>query len=155
MTPAAAPRNHVQASACGCGPPPEECIQDNEILTQFGPKAGKFRNQPRIERELGLSVLVGTWTPEEALRFVLPPGQVPTRGQLNAAVVRLTTAGELRKAGFAVVHTPGRVKPKRHASVVWPQADPLVGPVVPWPAAVSEKFDSCFNEGREGEHDEP
>jgi hypothetical protein len=124
------------------------------VLAQFGPKPGKFRNQPRPDRELGLSVLMGAWTPEDALRFVLPPGQAPTRAQLQAAVVRLTKAGKLREAGFAVVHTPGRVKPGKHASVVWPDDDPLAGPEVPWPAEMSEKFDSCFNDEREGEHDE-
>lgn len=128
-------------------------MQDSEVLTQFAWKADRFRDQPRIDREVGLSLLVGRVDVEEAARYVLL-GQPPTRGQLSRAVVRLTTAGRLRKAGFAVIHTPGRVKPGKHATVVWPDDDPLTRPEVPWPADVSEAFNSCFNEGGEGGHDE-
>jgi hypothetical protein len=145
--------NHIQRSACKCGPPPEDCVPDNEDLTQYGPKAGKFRNQPREGVELGLSVLIGRWSAGDAVRYVLP--QPPAKEQLDRAVVRLTTAGTLRKAGFAVVHTPGRVKPGKHATVVWSQGDPIAQPVVPWSQTASEEFDSCFNKEGEGEHDEP
>jgi hypothetical protein len=143
------PVNHLRRAACRCGPPPEDCVADATVLTQFGRKTELFRNAPRIERELGVSLLMGEQTAEEALRYVLQ-GNSPTRQQLSQAVTRLTSVGKLRKAGFAVVHTPGRVAHGIHVSVVWPGADPLNRQDVPWPGAVSELFDSCFNEKRGG-----
>jgi hypothetical protein len=46
-------------------------VADATLLTQFGRKTELFRNAPRIERELGVSLLMGEQTAEEALRYVL------------------------------------------------------------------------------------
>lgn len=119
----------------------------DEIVPQYGRRAAGFRNQPRAGVELGLSVLRGQLTAEEAARYVLGArGQALTRHQLADAAVRHATARALRESGFAVVHTPGKIKGGPHTSVVWPSADPLTLQQVPWPAETSEKFDSCFNE---------
>lgn len=141
-------------AACRCGPPPEDCVLGDSVLTQQAWGAGKFRNAPRLERELGVSALIGEWSAEGATRYVLM-GQSPTTKQLSRAVVRLTTVGKLRSAGFAVVHTPARVLRGAHVTVVWPDDDPLNRPDAAWPHEVSEQFDSCFNEGGGGGQNEP
>lgn len=144
--------NHVQRSACRCGPAPERCVPDDGVLTQLGWAGKPFRNQPRIERELGLSVLRGTVSVEDAERYVLP--RPPTSEQLKKGRVRRTTAGILRRAGFGVVHTPGPVRSGVHCTITWPDTDPVNAPEVPWPAQVSKRFDSCFNEEMEVQADE-
>jgi hypothetical protein len=144
--------NHVQRSACRCGPPPERCLAQDQELAQLGWANKPFRNQPRVDRELGLSVLRGPISVEAAVQYVLP--EEPTPSQLKKGRIRLTTAGSLREAGFAVVHTPGQVRKDEHCSVVWPASDPLSAPQVPWPPEVSARFDSCFNEEREVQTDE-
>src|SRR5699024_9050539 len=58
--------------------------------------------------------------------------------------VRYARVGDLREAGFAVVHTPGRVAGGVHCSVVFPSFDPLVEQAIPWPDKVSDEFDRCF-----------
>lgn len=55
------------------------------------------------------------------------------------------TALRLREAGFAIVHTPGRIRGGVHATVVWPADDPLNHQEVPWPPGVPALFDECFN----------
>jgi hypothetical protein len=110
--------NHGKRAACWCGPPPEQCVTDGEVLTQHGWHGSSFRAQPRIERELGLSVLRGAISAREATQYVLQ-GKEPTERQLVKARIRRTTAGELRHAGFAVVHTPGRVLDSAHCTVAW------------------------------------
>lgn len=94
-------------------------MPNDTVLTQVGFKAGQFRKAPRIERELGVSMLIGRQSVEEAMRYVLM-GNPPTRQQLNRAVVRLTSVGTLREAGFAAVHTPGRVRGRRHGVTARP-----------------------------------
>lgn len=101
--------NHVRRSACRCGPPPERCLPDDEELVQHGWRDSRYRNQPRIDREPGLSVLRGPISIETATRYVLR-WEEPTEQQLNRSRLRRTTAGALRAAGFAVVHTPGRAR---------------------------------------------
>lgn len=147
------PLKRMRRAACRCGKPPQECISDDVELTQQAPKAGKFRNAPRVEREVDVSLLIGRWSVEDATRYVLM-GNSPTRPQLNRAAVRHTKVGRLREAGFAVVHTPGRIKGGPHASVVWPANQPLAHPEVPWPSEVSEAFEVCFNRAGEGDRDE-
>lgn len=73
----------------------------------------------------------------------------PTASVLARAGTRRTTAGRLRRAGFAVVHTPGVIADGPHVSVVWPRERPLEEQVAAWSDAVSRAFDSCFN-GKEG-----
>jgi hypothetical protein len=147
------PSNHVKRAACRCGPPPEACVPDGAVITQHGWKPSPFRNQPRPERELGLSVLQGKLSVLEATRYVLQ-GEMPTDRQLLKARVRRTTGEMLRTAGFALVHTPGRLRRGVHCTVVWPDSDPLEAAGIPWPSEVSALFDSCFNEEGEVEPDE-
>jgi hypothetical protein len=146
------PPNHVKRSACQCGPSPEQCVSDSEVLAQHGWVGRSFRNQPRIDRERGLSVLRGEVSLEGATRYVLP--REPNEQDLRKACIRRTTAAALRRAGFAVVHTPGKVRGSVHCTVAWPGADPLENPQVPWPPEVSAAFDSCFNEVWEVNPDE-
>jgi hypothetical protein len=145
--------NHMQRDACHCGLSPEQCVRDEEMLTQFGLIRSPFRNQPRIDRELGLSVLRGEISLEDATRYVIQAE--PTERDLMKARIRRTTAEVLREAGFAVVHTPGRrVRASSHCTIAWPDSDPIQMPHVPWPSEISARFDSCFNERGEVELDE-
>jgi hypothetical protein len=127
-------------------------MAEDQELAQLSWANKPFRDQPRVDRELGLSVLRGPISVEAAVRYVLP-GQ-PTESQLKKGRIRRTKAATLREAGFAVVHTPGRVRNDEHCTVVWPDSDPLAGPQVPWPPEVSARFDSCFNEEEEVQTDE-
>jgi hypothetical protein len=115
------------------------------VLVQHGWTSSPFRNQPRIERELGLSMLRGRISLEKVTQYVLQ-GELPTERQLKKSRIRRTTAAELRRKGFAIVHTPRRIPSSVHCTIVWPDDKPLEAPQVPWPPDVSERFDSCFNE---------
>ena len=136
--------NFVAKRACKCGPPPAECIAPTEVLTQYG-KAGDFRSSPNFETgEVEMSLLRGLFTPHAAARTVR--GSRLSDAELTSAGARYTTAGRLRKAGFAVVHTPLSVKKPDHVSVVWPDDDPLNRQDVPWPKPVVDAFNECFND---------
>lgn len=79
-----------------------------------------------------------------------------TAAGIEQAGRRQTTAGLIRKAGLAVVHTPGPKTPNGiHVSIIWPTDDPVHVQRVPWPIEVSEGFAACFNEEGGGEHNEP
>jgi hypothetical protein len=91
-----------------------------------------------------MSVLMaGGWTLAQVSEYVRR--SPATQAILERAAMRSTTAGALREAGFAVVHTPGAIVKGPHVSVVWPKAQPLDRHVATWSAEVSAKFDSCFN----------
>jgi hypothetical protein len=63
------------------------------------------------------------------------------------AGVRYTTAGALRGAGFAVIHTCGRKgHDDPHVSVIWPSSNPLDEQERDWPVPVQEAFAACFTE---------
>jgi hypothetical protein len=63
------------------------------------------------------------------------------------AGVRYARAGDLRKAGFAVIHTCGRQgESNGHISVVWPSENPLDQQKRGWPAEVQAGFAACFTE---------
>ena len=63
------------------------------------------------------------------------------------AGIRYTTAGDLRQAGFGVIHTPGlKGEGYGHVSAVWPAANPLDEHECEWPAPVQEAFRTCFTE---------
>jgi hypothetical protein len=131
-------------SACAAGPPPEECLSDETVLVQYSSDAASFRNKPRADRETAMSVLKAEgWSLEQVSSYVrrLPP----TPDVLARAGLRQTTAGKLRKAGFAVVHTPGKIANGPHVSVVWPASRPFEQQDPDWPDEVSTRFDSCFN----------
>jgi hypothetical protein len=138
----------IRRAACKCGPPPDQCVPDEAFLTQHAYN-GKFRRAPRIEREVDVSLLVGNdWSEASATRYILRERE-PSERQLAETTLRQTTAGALRRVGFAVVHTPGKIKTKPHVSVIWPNSDPLVRQQVPWPPGVSDRFDACFTGNEE------
>ena len=122
---------------------------DEIYLTQQSWDPPAFRNQPRIDRETAVSMLIGDqWTVEEACTYVYG-GRQPSPRKLERAGLRITTAGRLRDAGFAVVHTPGAIKDGPHVSIVWPGDDPLEYQAVPWPDEASALFDACFDGNEE------
>jgi len=97
-----------------------------------------------VEREVDVSLLMGNdWTLESASRYVLM-GDDPDSKRLKRVALRWTTAGQLREAGFGVVHTPGKIKGGPHVSVVYPSFRPLDEHTVPWPPGVSNTFVACF-----------
>lgn len=119
-------------------------MPDETVLTQQCWTPPHFRNKPRVELETDISMLIGDhWTVEAACKYVAGGHQAPPR-KLERAGIRRTTAGRIRQAGFAVVHTPGLIKDGPHVSVVWPGDDPLELQVVPWADDVSARFDACF-----------
>lgn len=151
---AGAGQNYVEANACRCGPPPDQCIQDDELLTQHTWRAGVFNDEPR-QGELDLSMLRGDVSVADACDYRTSGVRV-SAAKIAKAGRRQTTAGKLRAAGLAVVHTPGqRIKNGLHVSVVWPQDDPVHVQQTPWPPDVSNGLAACFNEERGDSDDEP
>lgn len=142
-------KSEVEAMACRCGVSPEQCLSDDELLTQHTWKAGSFNDEPR-EGEQDLSMLRGDVSVAECCDYRSSASRV-TLAKVAKAGRRLTTAGKIRAAGLAVVHTPGRrVKDGLHVSIVWPPDDPVHIQQTPWPSDVSKNFAACFNdsEGR-------
>jgi hypothetical protein len=110
-------------------------VSDDEHLTQYGCTTSDpvFRSHPRPEVDgLDISLIRGMLTVEAATMIVRRRGYVIT----GADVVRHTTAGTLRDAGFVVEHTPNRKNPA-HVSVRWPGD---------WTDEVSKDFADCFEE---------
>lgn len=137
-------QGYVRGEACDCGPLPEQCVKDSEVLTHHTKNAGEFLNAPRVETEREVSLLRGRLTVEEATRYrVRRGGEVAIKAAVERSEVRHTTAGRLRQAGFAVVHTPGRRVNGPHVSVVWPADDPLGRQDIPWPDGVEAGFADC------------
>ncbi len=132
--------------ACACGTPPQECVRDEEWVTQVTDPHGNFYNEPRDYRsEVEVSALRGKLQVAEALRYVMK--MPPNEADIARNGVRHAQAGTLREAGFAVVHTPGRrIRQSPHVSIVWPDDDPLARQDTPWPADVSLEFNRCLNE---------
>ena len=88
-----------------------------------------------------MSMRIGKLTARQACYLVL--GNRTTATDIARACVRHTTAGRLRAAGFAVIHTPGRVQNGTHCTVTWLQR----GEESLWVPTAMARFDSCFNEG--------
>ena len=139
----------VRKNACKCGGSAVTCVGDEETLTQFAPSLTSIRTRPREvmwngRPELSMSLLRGRLSQFEAFRYVM--GREPRQSETLRILARYTQAGCLRRAGFAVVHTPGKNRTGVHVSVVWPNEDPLDRQDVPWPKGVPELFDGCFTE---------
>lgn len=117
-------------------------MSNDETVTQLSFEIGIFRNEPRVEREVDVSLLRGKLSAGEAMEYVLR--ERPTDVQQQNASVRVTTAGRLRDAGFGVIHTPGRIATSGHISVVWPATMDAEHQQAPWPADVVDDFDECF-----------
>lgn len=91
-----------------------------------------------------MSVLLGRVDVETAFRHVV--GRDPFEGELAGRRVRWAAAGDIRGAGFAVVHTPNlRVRDSIHSSIVWP-SDPTSSPEVPWVREMIDALDLCFSD---------
>ena len=116
------------------GPRP---IEDSEILTQLGCELNNppFHTQPNRLTPRAMSVLRGRLNVEETARYVRRKRKplVSKEGKI-VDVVRYTTAGTFRKAGFKVVPTPSSRNPC-HVSV---ESADL------WETEVAAKFDACF-----------
>jgi hypothetical protein len=125
-------------------PDPLRCVEDDQVLTQYGrelPGMPTFREKPAAGKpEVDFSLLKGRLSPEQAHDYVTSTG----RG-LERARVRYTTAGDLRAAGFTIVHTPGRIREGTHVSVILHNGDPLGAPHMPWTNAAAARFSACFN----------
>ncbi|MFC5828501.1 hypothetical protein [Nonomuraea insulae] len=90
-------------------------------------------------------------TIEQAARYVL---KAVFPRDIERASVRYTTARDLRKADFAILHTPGRISAAcdgklSHVSVIWPADDPVQRQDIPWDLDVTERFIQCFNRQRD------
>jgi hypothetical protein len=124
----------VRKNACPTDLSGGRCIDDGEILTHHTPQSGQYNNAPRPEvLEVELSAMRGKLTKTEAC-MRRNRGDPVAPQDVARAGVHYATAGDLRRAGFAVVHTPGRKgEGNGHVSIVWPDANPLDEQESAWP----------------------
>ena len=137
----------VRKNACPTDLSGNQCIDDAEILTHHAPESGQYTNVPRPEMsEVELSVMRGKLTRAEAC-VRRNRGNPVAPQDVARAGVRYATAGDLRNAGFAIIHTCGRKgEGNGHVSVVCPDANPLDEQEPAWPPAVQEAFAACSTE---------
>jgi hypothetical protein len=140
--------NYVRDRACSDPNGPIDCIADEEVVTQHS-FTGQYRDAPRIERELSLSVFRGQVSARDATSYIRI-GKPVEEWEKRKIRVRYLHVGRLREAGLAVVHTPGRVAYPEHCSVVWPADDPLNSQDAAWPPEIREGFNACFTGEEEG-----
>jgi hypothetical protein len=142
-------RTWVRKNACDTDRAGGQCIGDDEILTHHAWQRGKYKICPDPEMcEVELSLMRGTLSVLEACQRRNQGNPVPPQDVVRASV-RYTTAGTLRRAGFAVIHTCGRKgEGYGHVSAVWPPANPLEEPDPAWPPGVQEAFAACFTEDK-------
>ena len=139
-------RNHTCEKDLDGGP----CIGDAEILTHHTELRGQYPNAPRERNgkpaEVEVSMMRGAISKAEACSR-RNGGNPAASADVARAGIRYATAGDLREAGFAVIHT---CMPKGegygHVSVIWPAANPLDEQDPDWPAPVQEAFAACFTE---------
>lgn len=146
---AESPTTWVRKYACLIDLNGGQCIADDEILTHHTSRRGQYNNAPRPEvMEVELSVMRGRLTAVEAC-MRRNGGRPAHPSDVERAGVRYCTAGELRSAGFAVIHTCGRKgEGNGHVSVVWPAANPLDELDPAWPPHVRKAFATCFTEDK-------
>lgn len=118
-------------------------LDDGDELTQYGDNATVpcFHVAPDPSED-ELSLIAGHLNPAEAC------ARVRVRGcsrQHATCTVRYVGVGRLRGEGFRVENTPTRMNGD-HCSVWWDDV-----PEGEWPLDVSERFDSCFDSGKEGQ----
>ena len=142
------PPTWVRRYACPTDLEGGRCIADDEILTHHTSQSGRYNDAPRPEvMEVELSVMRGRLTTAEACTR-RNGGRPAHPSDVERAGVRYTRAGELRSAGFAVIHTCGRKgEGNGHVSVVWPASSPFDAPDPAWPPRVQKAFAACFTEG--------
>lgn len=143
------PPTWVRKNACQTDLNGGTCIADAEMLTYHTSHSGTYNNAPRPEvLEVELSVMRGELTVAAAC-MRRNGGRPAHPSDVARAGVRYSTAGEIRSAGLAVIHTCGRKgEGYGHVSVIWPAANPLDAPDPAWPPAVREAFAACFTEGK-------
>jgi hypothetical protein len=142
------PPNWVRKAACPTDFAEGRCIGDEEVLTHHTAVRGQYNNAPRPDfEEDEVSVWRGAISKDEACRRRNRNQPVAPQDVARAGI-RRATAGDLRAADFAVVHTCGPKKGETygHISVIWPAADPLASREADWPAEVQEAFAACFTE---------
>lgn len=139
----------VRKYACPTDRNGGQCIGDDEILTHHAPRRGQYANAPRLGVEVEVSLMRGNVDKPEACAR-RNRGLPAHPADIAMASVRYTTAGQLRAAGFAIVHTCGRKGEEYgHVSAVWPDTNPLDEPDPQWPAEVQAEFAACFTEEEE------
>lgn len=110
-------------------------LDESEPVTQYGSRwllteGRAFRCRPRfLAGEKDLSMLAGLLTAAEAARAVAG------HWTPEADVVRHTSVGQLRAAGFRVTHSPTK-RLGNHVSVEYPSE---------WDDDVDRRFDACFD----------
>ena len=144
--------NWVRQNACQTDLAGSQCIGATEAVTHHTATKGIYCNAPRPEvaAETDVSVIRGDVSTEEAMRQ-RNRKRTPAPEDVARGAVRRTTAGELRAAGFAVIHTPGKKRGHEnpHVSVIWPDDNPLDLQERNWPADVQDAFAACFTEVEE------
>jgi hypothetical protein len=140
--------NYVLNHACSCPDGPIFCIADEEVVTQQT-FSGQYRDMPRANRELSLSVFRGQVSARDATSYIRL-GKPVEEWEKRKIRVRRLHVGRLREVGLAVVHTPGRVAYPEHCSVVWPSDDPLNRQIASWPPEIRAGFTACFTDEEEG-----
>jgi hypothetical protein len=137
----------VQKNACPTDLAGGQCISDDEILTHHTPERGQYANAPRLSvLEDEISLIRGEIGIKEACSRRIGGG-MPAPTDVAKAGVRYARAGDLRGAGFAVIHTCTRKgEDYGHVSAVWPDADPLNQQEKTWPPYVQKAFAACFTE---------
>src|ERR1700683_2178350 len=98
----------VRSHACPTDLAGGRCIRDAETLTHHTPECGQYVNGPRSKPdEDEVSVMRGALTKAQACSQRIGGGlAAPT--DVAKAGIRYGRVGELRAAGFAVIHTCGR-----------------------------------------------
>jgi hypothetical protein len=86
-----------------------------------------------------MSVIYGRLDVLDAMSKIM---RLVTEERAAGRQVRYARAGDLRDAGFGVVHTPSKAN-KLHCSVVWPP-EPNPGARVPWPDDLVDALQTCF-----------
>ena len=138
----------VRRHACETDRRGIQCIGDDEVLTHHTKQKGSYDNAPRPSMldETEISVRRGKLTVAEA-SVARNAGNPVHPSDVAAAGVRYTSAGDLREAGFAVIHTPGiKGEESGHVSVIWPNMNPLDEQDRVWPAEVQAALAACFTE---------
>ena len=111
-------------------------IDGDEWVSQYGNSVRPYKGRAfkrRPANDYGLSVYFGRLAPEQIATEV-----DPLLRTLRGAGVRYALVGNLREAGFVVIHKPTPAHPTQHGSVKWPEV---------WDDDdVDEAFDSCFDE---------
>lgn len=101
------------------------------MVTQYVFAGAPPRNTPRPSDHDGLSVLRGKVATLDAARFVRRP-----RFPLTGDGIRVAEVGALRRAGFAVTHTPTRFNPIHVSTSSGAQ----------WNESLAVSFDACFGD---------